>query len=491
MAKPIVFTARTLESLKPKPKLYDVREDGGASEDGQKQRGSGLRLRVFPSGRKSFRWAYTGGTKTLGNFGKGLPEEPGTITLAQAHAQLAALKEKARHGIAPDAHEDLGGAVVERPRTVEQLCAVFYEQSIKLRRKRPEEALATLNQKIVPVIGRLPLIAVDTVTARQPVVREVQAGHAVRAGTVLQVLKQLFNFAAANGYMDRNPAAPLRADDLGVVRNKADRHLSADEIPSVLHALDERLARLDASIALLEQNPKARQRHAAKCPEGESERELGAKLYAEKATKLGIKFLFFTGLRTLEALTLEWRDVDFDAATVTVRPENQKLTLKQARAAKPFVQPLNAQALAILKHLRALADKAPSPTRWVFYSHGKEDGHLGDKALGRAMRRLWSPERKHGQTVPEPVLKIPRASPHNFRDTMATHMSDTLGLPPHVPQLCLGHSINGLLRSGVAAKYDHASRIDERRAALEAYATWVEGLMTGQSAEVVPMRAHA
>ncbi len=442
MARQIAFTARSLEALKPEAAAYEVREVGR----------TGLRLRVGPSGSKSFRWHHSaaGRVYTLGSFGDGTN---GTLTLAAARTKLEEYRAKAKVGVDPE------GTVEgkKRPQTVEDLCGVFYEECIKLRRKRPEEAKAVLDQKIVPILGRLPLLAVDTVQARRPVVAMVKAGHPVRAGKVLQVLKQLFNFAAANGFMPANPAAPLRADDLGVERNRGDRHLSAEEIPVVLKAIE-------AS-------------------------------NMEQAVRLGLLFLFFSGLRTLEALTLRWDDVDFDDATVTVRVENMKLTLKQARSAKPFIQPLSTRAVAVLRELEARCAKLAKlyhwaePSPWVFASPSAEAGHLGDKALGRAFRRLWKPERKAGQALPKPALTIPQASPHNFRDTLATHMSDTLGIAPHVPQLCLGHSLNALLRNSVAAKYDHSSRIGEKRQALEAYAVWVEGLLTGKTAEVVPFPA--
>ncbi|MGI5865300.1 MAG: tyrosine-type recombinase/integrase, partial [Myxococcales bacterium] len=246
MAKAIPFTAQTLAHLKPRETDYDVYEAGS----------TGLFLRVRPSGTKSFRWDCRSRGKliTIGRFGDGTG---GTITLAQARARLEQLKAKVAAGLDP---EGVDGE--ERPRTVKQLCEVFYRESLLKRRKRPQEALVVLEQKIIPVIGSLPLSAVDTLAARRPTVKVVEAGFPARAAKVLQVTKQLFGFAAEHGFMPNNPAAPLKADSLGIVANKRDRWLTAEEIPELLRAVDS--SPMEASV------------------------------------RLGLRFLFFTGLRTGE-----------------------------------------------------------------------------------------------------------------------------------------------------------------------------------------------
>ncbi len=421
MGNQIPFTPRTLANLKPAGATYEVREAGR----------TGLRLRVAPTGTKSFRWVCTsrGRAYTLGRFGDGTG---GTITLAGARAELARMKAKHEAGVDPDGLE---GA--ERPKTVKALCDVFYNESIMLRRRRPEVVKDVIDREIVPTIGTLPLVAVDTLAARRVVTRTIQRGARSHAAKVLQTVKQLFNFAAANGFMPWNPAAPLRAADLGVIQNVGDRFLSADEIPAVLAAID------------------------------------GSGM--DPVVRLALRFVFYTGLRTHEALTLEWRDVDMEAATVTVRVENQKITKARAqKGAKPFVQPLSAPALAAVKALRELA---PKSTAWVFYSPFAKGGRLNDKSMEHALRRVRLRD----------LAKLESFSPHDFRRTMATHMSETLRLAPWISQFCLGHSLNRMLGSGVAATYDHAKLLDDRRVALGAYATWIEGLIDGTTAKVIPM----
>jgi|GEM_PF-4816429 len=123
----------------------------------------------------------------------------------------------------------------------------------------------------------------------------------------------------------------------------------------------------------------------------------------EESSKLGLQLLFYEGLRIAEAITLEWRDVDFAEKTLSVRPENQKLTLAlaQAKSAETYVVSLSTRAEA---PTQARADEEPvldeggKPAPWMFASAQSKTKCLPDKALGRAMVRLWKPERKEGQS---------------------------------------------------------------------------------------------
>ena len=59
---------------------------------------------------------------------------------------------------------------------------------------------------------------------------------------------------------------------------------------------------------------------------------------------------------------------------------------------------------------------------------------------------------------------------HDLRRTARTHF-EALGVPPHVAERCLNHSIKGLI--GVYNRYDY---IDERREALQRWADFLDGL---------------
>jgi integrase len=75
---------------------------------------------------------------------------------------------------------------------------------------------------------------------------------------------------------------------------------------------------------------------------------------------------------------------------------------------------------------------------------------------------------------------------HDLRRTAATGMA-RLNIPPHVVDKILNHSV-GAIR-GVAAIYNRASYIEERKAALEAWGRYVESLVRPSPTNVIPLLA--
>jgi integrase len=64
-------------------------------------------------------------------------------------------------------------------------------------------------------------------------------------------------------------------------------------------------------------------------------------------------------------------------------------------------------------------------------------------------------------------------TPHDIRRTIATHMAKT-GVPVHVVSALLNHTAGSTM--GITAIYARHRYLDERRAALEAWAKYVEAL---------------
>jgi integrase len=443
------LTAAFVESLRPAAQRYDVAD----------RRTPGLRLRVLPSSKRVFRWHCTARGKVITIGPWSLSEEPGSVTLAQAREWLERLKAAHAAGTLETLEAELDAHLRRRARVADPapesrrlfraVAEEFYSDDILKNRKRPEDARDVLDRDLLPALGARPLDEITTLDCRDVIKRVVARGAPVHAGKVLATLKQLFNWAQANGFTDRNPSAPLRGRHIGVEVNVSDRFLATEEIPIFWAALD-----------------------AA----AEADRPAHRRLHP--ATAAGLRLLLLTAARTGELLLARWEHVDLKAATWTVPIENQKLTRTQERRAKPFVIPLAPAALALVEELQGLAGKSP----WVMASRETEDGqftHFTDKALGRAMRRL--------QEGDEPVLELPggEASPHDLRRTARTHLGK-LRVPLHIVERCLNHSLGRIVQT-----YDVGDYLDERREALERWAAYVQGLVTPPAAKVIPITEGA
>jgi integrase len=254
-------------------------------------------------------------------------------------------------------------------------------------------------------------------------------GSRTQAGRVLGYVKGIFRYARGHGLIETNPADALDPEALGVVENESERFLSADEIRGFWHALDK------------------------------------SKVTAQ--TRAGLRIVLLTGVRPGELLGATWDEIDKDAATWTVPVERQKMKPKMRSKARPFVVPLAPSVAALFEKLRALADGSP----FVMASPLAERGRYTDKALIAGMRKLFEGE--------EPLLRFedPIPTPHDLRRTVRTHLGETLGVPPHIAERCLNHSLGKIART-----YDRGDYLEERRQALTRWAAHVEKLVTPAAA---------
>jgi integrase len=459
--------AKRIEALKPRATAYEL-PDGGAP---------GLRLRVTPLGRdgvgggsKVFRWQVRSLDRvvTLGPWS--MEKREGYLTLGQARAWLERLRDAHRIGQLDQVLGELRREVpLKSPKaaapasarssdlvTLGTVAEDFYKRRILPHRKRPEAVRKVLDLDLLPVLGERPLDTLTTRDCATAIERVVDRGAPVHAGKVLAVLKQLCRFAQARGYTDRTPAAVLDPKDLGVVSNVSQRWLTDKEIVLFWRALHVKAPEVTVA------------RHDPRTGKTQSFTQAYGGLLT--VTRLGLRALLLTGVRSCELLLARWEDVDLRAATWSIPVANQKLTKDQAKKAKPFVIPLPPLVIGIFKELKKESKKSP----WLMASSDAEEGHLTDKALGRAMRRLFDNK--------TPLLTLPGgpASPHDLRRTMRTHLG-RLRVPLHVAERCLNHSLGRIVQT-----YDgDASYLEERREAMARWAGYVEGLISAKAGKVV------
>ena len=162
-----------------------------------------------------------------------------------------------------------------------------------------------------------------------------------------------------------------------------------------------------------------------------------------------VTLLLLTAARRGELTQARWRDVDLERKVWAVPAES-------AKTGRPHLVPLSDRAVAEFRQLKRLAGRS----RWVL--PGKDparpvEPRLLTRGVAKCLKRF---ER----------LGIAPFTLHDLRRTCRTGLA-RLQVPPHVAELCLSHAL-----PGIAGVYDVHDYLEEKRAALDAWAAHLEGL---------------
>jgi len=407
-AEKIVLTNAKLRNLPVREKTYEIRDAGAP----------GLRLRVYKSGKMTFRWL------AKDTQGKNIVHTLGTypsLSLAEARAKLEKLRGDHAHQL------ETGENTRRNEKTVRALSEEYLNRRIMQQLRTASEVVAMLDTLILPEIGKLKLSKLTTVHCRVLIENIVDRGHKARARAVLARLKHMLDFAVSRGEIQTNPAAPLKAEALGIVQNVGSRVLAPSEIAQFFIALD----------------------HHSRLSE---------------QTKLAFEILLHCGVRTGELLKARWENVDLSEGIWTIPVGDQKMKKSAEHRAKPFLVPLTPNVVTLFEKAHELSAGSP----FVMASDASS-GRLDDKVLGHALRRMFEPSLKDPTTdEKKPRLLMPRFTPHDLRRTMRTELGK-LGIPPHIAERCLNHSLGKILET-----YDHGDYLSERRRALEIWSMQLE-----------------
>jgi integrase len=120
---------------------------------------------------------------------------------------------------------------------------------------------------------------------------------------------------------------------------------------------------------------------------------------------------------------------------------------------------------------RSLVESVKATGEFVFTKDGKKPVAVGSML----------------KSVLDGVMKIPHWQFRDLRRTAATGMAE-IGIPPHVVEAVLNH-VSGA-KAGVAGTYNRALYKEEKAAALERWASHIEGLVSGRPARVLPMKRN-
>lgn len=149
------------------------------------------------------------------------------------------------------------------------------------------------------------------------------------------------------------------------------------------------------------------------------------------------------------------------------------LPKERTKNSRPHMVPLSAPAKAIVGGIPVRDDR-----EFVF-----GEGEGGFSGFSRAKQALDARIAKlAGKDIPHWTL-------HDLRRTATTLMADDLGVLPHVTEAILNHvSSHQSGKAGVAGTYNRATYLKDKRAALDAWAGYLQALVAkAEGGNVVPL----
>lgn len=158
-----------------------------------------------------------------------------------------------------------------------------------------------------------------------------------------------------------------------------------------------------------------------------------------------LEFLVLCAGRTSEGLLAEWSEIDLDAGT-------HRLSAERMKMGEPHIVYLSGRAIEILSAQQG------QDARWVFPSplEGLERKPMSNMALLAVLGRLGVRDQStvHGLC----------------RSTFSTWANETNAARPDVIEACLAHKEEDRIR----ASYNRAKFVEERRALLAAWASYLD-----------------
>ena len=433
--KVTTFTDTMIRKLKPDEKKYVLGE------------GNGFRLRVMPSGVKTWLYVYDfEGKQKQRNLGQ-YPE----ISLAVARVKFEADRKLLKNGTDPGEVERLKKEERTKAPTVSDLCGEYIKKHAKKVKKSWEEDQRALDVEVITQWGKRKAADIkkrDVVLLLEGI---IERGSPVMANRVRALLSKMFNFAVDRDIIEASPCTGIKPLAKETPR---DRHLTEAEIQIFWNRLN------DEDLILTEDLARA------------------------------LKLILTTAQRPGEVTGMHSREIDGQWWTIPAERS------KNGKAHRVFLTGL---ALQLIGEKKGYIFESPKED---------EDGKpkpIDEKGLSRALRRNIKGQvyredpakRRNGKEyvrapykskeLPEDPNRIgvDHFTPHDLRRTAATFMAEG-GILEEIVDRVLNHS-----RRGVTWTYNRYPYEKEIQSALEAWEHKLIAITTGSKGKILPMRRKA
>jgi len=404
----MALTDLEIRRSKSKVKSYKLSDDGG------------LHLLITPAGGKLWRWKYRfDGAEKLMTLGR-YPE----ISLADARERRDAARKRLAIGIDPMAERMAEKNAIKEAteHTFEKIGRLWLEhwQGNKSAR-HAATAGNRLKSNVYPVLGNRPISDVEPKELVQ-LAQSIEArGASDMAKRILQIVGMIFRYAVANGFCKSNPVREIRPSEiLRPTRKTNMARIDARELPALLRSIEIYKGR--------------------------------------QMTRLAIKLMALTFVRTSELVGARWEEFDIEARRWSIPATRMKMKT-------PHIVPLSIQAVEVLELLRTISGNG----ELVFPGEQDATKPMSNMTILKALERMGYKDRMTG---------------HGFRGLASTILHEQGYDHDHI-EVQLAH----VPRNAVSAAYNHALYLEPRLRMMQEWGGFLE--QTQRGGKVLPFRGSA
>ena len=298
----------------------------------------------------------------------------------------------------------------EWPKTWSQKRSVRYVETVKTR----------LSRDILPAVGNIPIDLLRA-GALTKIVSGIQDDRDAEdlARRALQKMKQILRFGVAKGYLESSPISDTRpADFLRSHKVKNFARIEAEDLPQLLKKIE-----------IYQGTP---------------------------LTRLAMKLMALTFLRTMSLITAEWKEIDFQGKRWKVPIEHMKGHLS------PHIVPLADQTIQVLELVRSISGKS----EYIFPGQGPKNSTMSNGTIRLALQRMGYKAVMTG---------------HGFRSVASTILHECGHVHDHI-ETQMAH----LKKDNVSGAYDYSKYLVPRTYMMQDWADFLDETLRSGKYKLIP-----
>jgi integrase len=393
-----MLTDTRVKTAKPQAKLCKLTDERG------------LHLLVYPNGSKlwQLRYRFEGKEKTA-SLGK-YPE----VSLAEAREKRDQMRKLVANDIDPVQSQKAAKEAkkLAQAHSFEAVGRTWFEGWRAARSPRHAEyVIRRLEADVFPVIGSRPVSEIQAPELVKMMKAIQNRGALDIAKRCFQMTGQVFRYAIAHGIAQRNPASDIKPGDILPSRRQTNyARVDAKELPTLLRAMEA--------------------------------------YQGTPVTRLAIKILALTFVRTGELIGAKWDEFDVQAGQWRIPAERMKMRTEH-------IVPLSLQAIQVLQILHGITGHS----ELLFPGERDHGKPMSNNTILKALERMGYKGRMTG---------------HGFRGLASTILHEQGFDHAHI-ELQLAHQE----RNAVSAAYNHALYLKQRAKMMQWWANHLDENLAG------------